>query len=143
MRNLFLTVLVSAAAACGASSASKGPVDNDPRPAGPESIVIPTIAISTAPGDVDAGKAMFAKKGCTACHKIGGGKLVGPDLKGVTARRNPKWMARMILHPEQMLQQDETAHGLLAKYLTPMANQNVNPDTELPALLSYLKSNEQ
>lgn len=143
MRKLAMTILLAAAAGCGASSASKAPADNDPRPAGPESIVIPTIAISTAPGDVEAGKAMFVKKGCPACHKIGGGKLVGPDLKGVTARRNPRWIERMILHPEIMLQQDDTAKGLLRTHLTPMANQNVNPDSELPKILSYLKANEQ
>lgn len=144
MRKLLLTTLLAAAVGCGASSASKVPAaDSDPRPAGPESIVVPAIVISTAPGDVEAGKAMFAKKGCPACHKIGGGKLVGPDLKGVTARRNPRWIERMILHPEIMLQQDETAKGLLRTHLTPMANQNVNPETELPKILSYLKANEQ
>ncbi len=143
MRNLVLSLTLAAAAGCGASNAAKAPVDNDPRPAGPESILIPHITISTAPADVEAGKAMFVKKGCPACHKIGGGKLVGPDLKGVTARRNPRWIERMILHPEIMVQQDPTARDLLRTHLTPMANQNVNPDTELPKILSYLKANEQ
>jgi nitrite reductase (NO-forming) len=139
---LFGTLVWLAAAGCGASGASKPPADTDPRPAGPDSIVIPAITISSAPADVDNGKAVFTKKGCPACHKIGAGKLVGPDLKGVTARRNPKWIERMILHPEIMLQQDETAKGLLRTHLTPMANQQVNPDTELPPILAYLKSNE-
>ena len=143
MRAHLLMGLLLAAAGCGASSASKTPVDDDPRPAGPASIVVPAIAISTAPADIEAGKAMFVRKGCPACHKIGGGKLVGPDLKGVTARRNPRWIERMILHPEIMLQQDETARGLLRTHLTPMANQHVDPDTELPKILSYLKANEQ
>jgi hypothetical protein len=69
--------------------------------------------------------------------------LVGPDLKGVTARRNPRWIERMILHPEIMLQQDQTAKDLLRTHLTPMANQNVNPESELPKILAYLKANEQ
>jgi mono/diheme cytochrome c family protein len=126
---------------CGASSAAK--IDNDPRPAGPDVITVPAIAISTAAADVEEGKATFTRKGCPACHKIGGGKLVGPDLKGVTARRNPRWIERMILHPEVMLQLDPTARDLLRTHLTPMANQNVNPETELPKILAYLKSNEQ
>jgi mono/diheme cytochrome c family protein len=140
--NLIMALAVAAMAGCGASSAAKAPADNDPRPEGPTSIAIPAINISSAPGDVENGKAIFVKKGCPACHKLGGGKLVGPDLKGVTARRNPKWIERMILHPEIMIQQDETARSLLKTHFTPMANQNVNPESELPAILSYLKANE-
>ena len=49
----------------------------------------------------------------------------------------------MILHPEIMLQQDATAKDLLRQHLTPMANQQVDPTTELPAILAYLKANEQ
>jgi mono/diheme cytochrome c family protein len=135
--------LFLAAAGCGASAASTPPAPADPRPAGPESIVVPTLTISSNAADVENGKAIFTKKGCPACHKIGGGKLVGPDLKGVTARRNPLWIERMILHPEIMLQQDATAKDLLRTHFTPMANQQVHPENELPAILAYLKANEQ
>jgi mono/diheme cytochrome c family protein len=133
MRRTIAIVFALAMMGCG---------DKDPRPAGPEAIEAPDVQVSTAAEDVARGQDLFSKKGCVACHKIGGGKLVGPDLKGVTVRRNPKWMARMILHPEQMLQQDETAKDLLKTYFTPMANQHIDPETELPALLAYLKSNE-
>jgi mono/diheme cytochrome c family protein len=143
MRTAFFFVLGLLAIGCGATSVQRAQVDNDPRPAGPESIAVPAITISSAQADVDGGKAVFASKGCTACHKLGGGKLVGPDLKGVTARRNPRWIERMILHPEIMLQQDQTAKDLLRTHLTPMANQNVNPESELPKILAYLKANEQ
>jgi cytochrome c551/c552 len=143
MRLVWLLSVCIAAAGCGASSASTAPADNDPRPAGPESIAVPTLTVSASPGDVDGGKAVFAAKGCPACHKIGGGKLVGPDLKGVTARRNPRWIARMILHPEVMLREDQTARDLLKVHMVPMANQQVNPDTELPKILAFLKANEQ
>jgi mono/diheme cytochrome c family protein len=142
---MWLGLMLAAAVGqgCGNSAASKVPATSDPRPAGPEAITAPAITISTAAADVENGKAVFTKKGCPACHKLGGGKLVGPDLKGVTARRNPLWIERMILHPEIMLQQDQTAKDLLRTHLTPMANQNVNPDSELPAILAYLKANEQ
>ena len=36
--------------------------------------------------DAAQGQAIFVQK-CASCHTIGGGKLVGPDLKGVTATR--------------------------------------------------------
>jgi cytochrome c2 len=36
---------------------------------------------------------------CNACHTIGQGVKVGPDLKGVTSRRDPAWIKRQILDP--------------------------------------------
>jgi hypothetical protein len=77
------------------------------------------------------------------CHKIGGGKLVGPDLKGVTARRDADWVSRMILRPDLMVKEDEAAKKLLVEHLVPMPNQNVDPQKELPLLLAFLKANEK
>ncbi len=103
---------------------------------------IAKITISTDAAAIAQGKDLFAAKGCVGCHKIGGGKLVGPDLKGVTARREPGWLARMILHPEVMVKDDEVAKKLLVEHLVPMPNQNVDAAKELPAILAYLKSAE-
>ena len=41
--------------------------------------------------DPVAGEQAFKTK-CAACHTIGGGKLVGPDLKEVTTRRDDAWL---------------------------------------------------
>ncbi|OFX58825.1 MAG: hypothetical protein A2066_16160 [Bacteroidetes bacterium GWB2_41_8] len=35
-------------------------------------------------------------KTCVACHTIGGGKTVGPDLKGITKRRTNEWLVQFI-----------------------------------------------
>ena len=105
-------------------------------------IPTPDITISTAAADIAKGQELFTTKGCVACHKIGGGKLVGPDLKGVTARREQEWIERMILRPDIMVKEDATAKGLLGQYFTPMPNQNVDTQKELPFILAYLKANE-
>jgi cytochrome c2 len=121
--------------AAGAPSASaKSPV---------EMIEVPTFTISTAQADIDKGKELFASKGCGACHKIGGGKLVGPDLKGVTARREQVWIERMILKPEVMTKEDPTAKDLFKTYMTQMTNQGIDPKEQLPLLVAYLKANEK
>ena len=39
------------------------------------------------------------KKNCVSCHTIGGGRLVGPDLKNVTERQERDWLARFIVDP--------------------------------------------
>jgi mono/diheme cytochrome c family protein len=41
----------------------------------------------------------FYDENCAACHTIGGGPQGGPDLKGVTARRDREWLVRFLLDP--------------------------------------------
>ncbi|MCA9800219.1 MAG: cytochrome b N-terminal domain-containing protein, partial [Cyanobacteria bacterium HKST-UBA04] len=45
------------------------------------------------------GEPLF-KQNCAACHSIGGGPLAGPDLKGVTDKRDMDWLAQFIVNPE-------------------------------------------
>lgn len=115
-----------------------------PAPSTPAQTVIevPSFTISTKAEDIAKGEEAFALKGCTACHKIGGGRLVGPDLKGVTARRDEVWLKKMILRPDVMVKEDDIARKMLAEYMTPMPNQGVDPAADLPYILAYLKSVE-
>ena len=57
------------------------------------------------------GEALFTSKGCNACHTIGGGDLVGPDLAGVTELRTQEWLTNWLIAPDQMLQTDPRATG--------------------------------
>lgn len=110
-------------------------------PDGPPSIVVPAdLAATVAAGDPAKGEALFASKGCVACHKVDATRLVGPGLAGVTQRRSLAWTARMILKPEQMVKDDPEAKKLFATYMTPMANQSVDPVAELPHLIAFLKT---
>ncbi|MBL8955365.1 MAG: cytochrome c [Myxococcaceae bacterium] len=119
------------------------PAQDAPPPGSSASVAIPKFEVSTDADAVAQGKDLFSAKGCVGCHKVGGGKLVGPDLKGVTARRDQEWLARMILRPDVMVKEDETAKKLLAEHMVPMPNQNVDAQKELPLLLAFLKSNEK
>ncbi len=47
--------------------------------------------------------AAFYKQNCYSCHTIGGGRLVGPDLKNVTTRQDRDWLARFMLNPQAMI----------------------------------------
>ncbi|MFM2416573.1 MAG: hypothetical protein RL385_1296 [Pseudomonadota bacterium] len=140
-----LAMLVCGAALFGCGAKRETPREEVPV-AAPEPatspIAVPDFVISTAQADIAKGEELFGTKGCAACHKLGGGKLVGPDLKGVTTRRHDVWLKKMILRPDVMIKEDEAAKKLFVEYLTPMPNQGVDPDSELPFLLAFLKSHE-
>lgn len=64
----------------------------------------------------DRAQYMFGAR-CAACHTIGGGDLLGPDLAGVTAVRDRSWLTRFIAAPEQMNEAgDPVALALRARY---------------------------
>ncbi len=95
------------------------------------------IAAPTRQGGAP-GEAVFQQK-CAACHTIGGGKLVGPDLKGATERRDAAWLRRFIADPTKMLASgDPIASQLLEEYNNvPMPNVGLTPQ-EVEDLIAYL-----
>jgi protein SCO1/2 len=88
----------------------------------------------------DRGQYLFARD-CLACHTLGHGDKIGPDLLGVTRVRDPKWLARMIQTPDQLLnEKDPIATALLKKYKNVrMPNIWVSND-ELNLLIGYLQA---
>jgi mono/diheme cytochrome c family protein len=67
--------------------------------------------------DAAAVKKLFDDKTCCACHSIGGGDLVGPDLKDVTKKRPAEWLHEWISKPDAMIaKKDPVAVELLGKY---------------------------
>ena len=70
------------------------------------------------------GQSMY-KKICAPCHTIGVGDRVGPDLRGMSARRDSAWLMSFIRNPHKMrAQKDPLALELAAKY----------PGVRMPAL---------
>jgi mono/diheme cytochrome c family protein len=45
----------------------------------------------------------YFKNNCAKCHTIGGGRLVGPDLKDVGKQQDRAWIARFIMNPKGMI----------------------------------------
>jgi nitrite reductase (NO-forming) len=96
------------------------------------------IAASATPSDPDtvAGKQAFESK-CLACHSVGQGRKLGPDIYGVTKHRSDAWITRWLKEPEEMLKTDEHAKAMLKEYNNiPMPNQNLS-DAEIRQFLKY------
>jgi len=49
----------------------------------------------------DAGS--FFRQNCSACHTIGGGHIIGPDLQGVTKRKDRAWLVKFLQSPKAMV----------------------------------------
>jgi cytochrome c2 len=102
---------------------------------------VPTVA-NAAGTDAAAGQQSFQEK-CAACHTVGKGALVGPDLKGVTERRPREWLEQWIAAPDAMLaKKDPVAVGLLHQFNeVPMPNLGLS-SSEVSAILAYLATGQ-
>jgi protein SCO1/2 len=93
------------------------------------------------------GESLFRNR-CSACHTIGGGGIAGkpggrgfgPDLSGVTKKRDRAWLTRFIAEPDKMLaEKDPRAVALLAEFdNVVMPNLRLNA-SEIQALLTYIE----
>jgi cytochrome c2 len=102
------------------------------------SVVLQARASSLAQSAAD-GQALFQQK-CKACHTIGGGKLVGPDLQGVAQQRDLAWLKNFIAAPDKLIAAgDPTANELVAQFGIKMPNLGLTPD-QVDALVAYLEN---
>jgi cytochrome c2 len=99
-------------------------------------------AASTNHQTEDKGREIFELK-CKSCHTIGGGDLVGPDLKGVTERREREWLLSFIAEPGvKFSENDPIASELLEKYNNIVMPNLSLTESEIEALLAFIESGE-
>lgn len=71
--------------------------------------ILLALAFSFSAMAFDAGKHFQAV--CSACHSIGEGDKIGPDLAGLDKRRKPEWVHKFMNYPEGMINGDEEEEG--------------------------------
>lgn len=88
----------------------------------------------------DKGQYLFGRQ-CIACHTIGHGDLLGPDLVGITHVRNRQWLLRMIQKPDELLDgKDPIATALLKKYNGVRMPNTFVGDLDAQYILSYIEA---
>jgi mono/diheme cytochrome c family protein len=98
-------------------------------------LILVTPVRAGAPGEPAA---LFSTK-CSSCHTYGLGDLVGPDLKGVTARHPRGWLLRWIRSSERMIREgDVAAVSLFRRYRQQRMPDHQLLDVQVEALLDYL-----
>ena len=90
--------------------------------------------------DFTTGHYLFRTR-CESCHTIGGGETrLGPDLLGVTERRDRVWLERWLKEPDKMLEEgDPTATELFFRYQEiAMPNLRLEKE-EIDALIEHIQ----
>jgi protein SCO1 len=86
----------------------------------------------------DKGQYLFATH-CAACHSIGGGDKIGPDLLRVTTYRERAWLAHFITEPDKLIADgDPTAIALFEKYRQVRMPNLRLADEDVSALIDFL-----
>ncbi|MBE0576121.1 MAG: c-type cytochrome [Desulfuromonadales bacterium] len=113
-------------------------------------LVAATAAVAAQPTGkqltklAEEGEGLFNQR-CIACHTLGqGDRVTGPDLAGVTERRDHQWLIDFITNPEKMLASgDPLAKELQQKFPNlQMPAQKMEPG-QMDALLTYLAHPEE
>ena len=90
-----------------------------------------------ATANAATGEENYAKI-CAACHSIGGGKLVGPDLGGVTTRRTEEWLVKFIKSPKAMIDSGDAASVALFKEYNLVMPDPQYSEAEIKDIVAYL-----
>lgn len=84
--------------------------------------------------------AQYFNQICTACHTIGKGRLVGPDLANVQEKRSDEWLHKFIKSSQTLINSgDPEAVAIFEEY-----NKMVMPDApftdgQITAIIGYIK----
>lgn len=84
----------------------------------------------------------YFHQNCTMCHTVGGGRLIGPDLGGVSKLKDRAWLVRFLQDPKAMIDSgDPYANQLLqeANGVVMPTPSGMTPDLA-DSLLNYLDS---
>lgn len=133
IRNIAFLYALSAIAWMGSPAAANTAPDATVRDTVPSGN---TSAVDAAPSPA----ALFFGKKCGSCHTIGDGDRTGPDLLGVTQRRDAAWIRRFIINPSAAIDAgDPIANELLGKFKQVRMPEQVVTDEQLTALIAYLE----
>ncbi len=90
-------------------------------------------------GNANEGQDLF-KLTCAACHTVGKGKLVGPDLQNISEKRSQDWLVSFIKSSGTMIKSgDADAVAIFEEYKGILMPDNLYSDAQILSILDYIK----
>jgi len=100
------------------------------------------VTTTTRAQDAANGAALFKANACNSCHAVGR-KLTGPDLAGLSERREESWIIKWVHNPQGMIDSgDEQAVALKAEFPTTMASYANLSEGDVKDIIAFLKAEE-
>lgn len=96
-------------------------------------LFLPLAAVSQINGEI------IFNTNCAACHTIGKGNMVGPDLEGLLDRREESWARKFIQSSQSLIAEGDSLALVLFQEnnYVPMPDQLLSED-ELTAVLEFI-----
>lgn len=92
--------------------------------------------------DASNGAALFKANACNSCHTMGR-KGAGPNLEGLTERREEQWIIDWVHNPQGMIDSgDEQAVQLKSEWPTMMAPYSHLSDDDVRDIIAFLQAEE-
>jgi mono/diheme cytochrome c family protein len=111
-------------------------------------VAVAIVAIGITPSNLasaqvaDPGQKIFTTV-CVACHTVGEGKRVGPDLAGVHERHTEEWMIEFIRSSQAVIKAgDPEAVALAEAYPGLIMPDNPLSDDQIRSVLAYVRELE-
>lgn len=102
-------------------------------------VVLLLLAMPLSVSAADDGQTLFQNH-CMACHTIGRGRLVGPDLAGVDTRRSQEWMTAFVQSSQGLIQKgDAEAKAIFEAYGQMIMPDQPLDDAQVAAVVAYIK----
>lgn len=85
------------------------------------------------------GEAIF-KQNCGVCHKVGGGRMVWPDLMGVTTKRSEEWLLKWTKSSQEFIKSgDADAKAIFDEFGgIVMPDQAHLPDADIKSIYAFI-----
>ena len=81
------------------------------------------------------------KRTCSPCHSIGGGRLVGPDLAGVTKKADKVWLTKFIKNSAGLIKSGNPAAVAIGKeYNNLLMPPFIGSENEVSAIINFIDS---
>lgn len=103
------------------------------------SIILVSAITFTAAGQ--DGKEIF-QTNCAACHSVGKGKLVGPDLLGVNNKYSEEWLIKWTKSSQSVINSGDAAAVAIFKEFNniPMTEFPLLSDNEIKSIFQYIQT---